>query len=40
VFWCGYKQWNVCVQHHKTNKQFYDGFGVVLCSGYVKQNNR
>jgi hypothetical protein len=37
VFWCGNKQWKVCVQHHKTQKQFYDGVGVVLCSGYVNQ---
>jgi hypothetical protein len=40
VFWYSNKQRKLCVQHHKTKKQFYDAVGVVMCSGYVKQNNR
>jgi hypothetical protein len=50
VFWYGKKQWKfsvcdsvyvcLCVKHQKSKKEFCDGVGVVLWSGYVTQNNR
>jgi hypothetical protein len=34
------KNVSLCVQNQQRKKEFYDGVGVVLWSGYVTQSNR